>query len=132
MTGLGQVQIELGELDGVDGTLREGLEIFERMGLVTEICYVTILLAHVMSANGDSEGAAEAASCVRADASSDRPFLFQATTIAESAAALLEELSATMEFATLESAVARGEMKGIDVLVKELLTEGRLDLSVGA
>jgi tetratricopeptide (TPR) repeat protein len=131
LTGIGQVQIQLGEWDSARGTLREGLEIFEKMGLVTEICHVTMLLAQVMSMTGDSERAIEAASCVRADDSSDRPFLFETTTIAESATALLNNLSTTMESGEFSSAVARGEMKGLDIVVKELLADGRTHLTAG-
>lgn len=87
--------------------------------------YVTTLLARVMSANGDAAGAAEATSCVRADPSSSRPFLFQSSPIAELATELLDELSTEMEPPTFESAVARGEVKGLDIQVKELLTEAR-------
>jgi hypothetical protein len=38
---------------------------------------------------------------------------------------LLDELSGMMEAGAFASAVARGEVKGLDVLVKELLTESR-------
>ena len=65
LTGLGQIQIQLGEWDVADRTLCEGLELFERMGLVTEMGHVTLMLARVRSNTGDREQAAEAASCVR-------------------------------------------------------------------
>lgn len=125
LTGLGQIQLQRDEWGAADRTLCESLDLFERMGLATEIGYVTVLLAKVISQNGDTERAAEAASCVRADPSSDRPYLFQTTTTAESAAELLDELSGMMEGGAFASAVARGEGKGLDVLVKELLTESR-------
>jgi hypothetical protein len=67
------------------------------MGLATEIGYVTVLLAKVIAQNGESERSAEAASCVRSDPSSDRPYLFQTITTAEMATGLLDELSGTME-----------------------------------
>jgi hypothetical protein len=102
------------------------------MGLATEIGYVTSLLATVIAQSGDSERAAEAASCVRADPSSDRPYLFQTKTTAELATELLDELSGMMDSGAFASAVARGEMMGLDVLVKELLTESRFDPSAGA
>ncbi|MEX1037856.1 MAG: AAA family ATPase, partial [Acidimicrobiia bacterium] len=129
LTGLGKVQIQRGEWDRADGILREGLEIFERMGLVNEMGYVTILLAQVMSMSGAAERAAEAATSVRADPSSDRPFIFETTTIAESATALLDDLSTRMESEAFGAAVARGEMKGLDIVVKELLTEDRANHS---
>ncbi len=125
LTGLGKVHIERGDWDGADGTLREGLEIFERMGLVNEMGYVMILLGQVMSTHGDTERAVEVAACVRADPSSDRPFIFETTAIAESATTLLNDLSTTMDGQTFGAAVARGEMKGLDIVVKELLTEDR-------
>ncbi|HVR77043.1 MAG TPA: adenylate/guanylate cyclase domain-containing protein [Acidimicrobiia bacterium] len=129
LTGLGQIQIQRGEWGAADRTLCESLDLFERMGLATEIGYVTVLLAKVIANSGDTQRAAEAASCVRGDPSSDRPYLFQTTTTAESAAELLDELSAMMEPDAFASAVARGEVKGLDVLVKELLTEGRTYLT---
>lgn len=132
LTGLGQIQLEQGESGSADTTLREALDLFDRMGLVAEIGHVTTLLARVMANRGDAERAAEVASCVRADPSSDRPWLFQPTTIAESAAAVLDHLSATMDAEVYASAVARGEVKGLDVLVKELLTEDRTYLTAGA
>jgi hypothetical protein len=125
LTGLGQIQIQRGEWGAADRTLCESLDLFERMGLATEIGYVTILLARVTAQNGDTERAAEAGSCVRSDPSSDRPYLFQTITTAEMAAELLDELSGMMEAGAFASAVARGEVKGLDVLVKELLTESR-------
>jgi ATP/maltotriose-dependent transcriptional regulator MalT len=124
LTGLGQIQIQRGEWSVADRTLCEGLELFERMGLATEMGYVTLKLAKVRSNTGDREGAAEAASCVRADPSSDRSFL-ETATAAESAAEFLDELSAVMEADAFASAVARGEVKGLDVMVKELLAERR-------
>lgn len=127
LTGLGQIQIQLGEWNVADRTLCEGLELFERMGLVTEMGYVTLMLAKVRSNTGDREGAAEAASCVRADPSSDRPYMvLETTTAAESAAELLDELSVMMEAGAFASAVARGEVKGLDVVVNELLAERRI------
>ena len=125
LTGQGQIQIQRGEWGAADRTLHESLDLFERMGLATEIGYVTILLAKVIAQDGDTERAVETASCVRSDPSSDRPYLFQTTTTAESAAELLAELSGMMEAGAFASAVARGEVKGLDVLVKELLTESR-------
>lgn len=127
LTGLGQIQIQLDEWNVADRTLCEGLELFQRMGLVTEMGYVTLMLAKVRSNTGDMEQAAEAASCVRADPSSDRPYFLETTTAAESAAELLDELSAMMEAGAFASAVARGEVKGLDVVVKELLAERRTD-----
>jgi ATP/maltotriose-dependent transcriptional regulator MalT len=97
LTGLGQVQIQRGEWGAADRTLCESLDLFERMGLATEIGYVTVLLAKVIAQNGESERSAEAASCVRSDPSSDRPYLFQTITTAEMATGLLDELSGTME-----------------------------------
>ena len=124
LTGLGQIQIQRGEWSLADRTFCEGLELFERMGLVTEMGYVTLKLAKVRSNTGDREQAAEAASCVRADPSSDRSFL-ETATAAESAAEFLDELSAVMEADAFASAVARGEVKGLDVMVKELLADRR-------
>jgi tetratricopeptide (TPR) repeat protein len=132
LSGLGHIQIQTGDADSADGNLRESLEIFEKMGLVAEICYVATLLARVMSMRGDIANAVETASCVRADPSSERPFLFETTPIAESATELLHELSGMMESEAFASAVARGEMMGLDVLDKELLTESRFDHSAGA
>jgi predicted ATPase len=132
LTGLSQVQIQRGEWGAADRTLCESLDLFERMGLATEIGYVTSLLATVIAQSGDSERAAEAASCVRADPSSDRPYLFQTKTTAELATELLDELSGMMDSGAFASAVAQGEMMGLDVLVKELLTESRFDPSAGA
>jgi predicted ATPase len=125
LTGLGQVQIQRGEWGAADRTLCESLDLFERMGLATEIGYVSMLLARVIAQNGDTERAAEAASCVRSDPSSDRPYLFQTTTTAELATELLDELSGMMEPQVFATAVSRGEVKGLDILVKELLTEDR-------
>ena len=107
-----------------DRTLCEGLELFERMGLVVEMRSVTLMLAKVRSNTGDRERAAEAASCVRADPSSVHLYpVLETITAAESAAELLDQLSATMEAGAFASAVARGEVKGLDVVVKELLAE---------
>lgn len=124
LVGLGQIQIQLGKWNAADQTLCEGLELFDRMGLVTEMGHVALMLAKVMSNTGDTERAVEAASCVRADPSSHRPFL-ETTPPSESAAELLAELAATVDAGAFASAVARGEVKGLDVLVKELLAERR-------
>jgi len=126
LTGLGQIQIRLGHWNVADRTLCEGLELFERMGLVREMGYATIMLAKVRSNSGDRERAVEAASCVRTDPSSDRPYFLETTTVADSAAELLDELSAMMDAGAFASAVARGEVKGLDVVVKELLAERRM------
>jgi predicted ATPase/class 3 adenylate cyclase len=125
LTGLGLIQIQRGEWQVADRTLREGLELFERMGLVAEMSSVALLLAKVRLSTGDRERAAEAASSVRADPSSDRPFFLEPTTIAESATELLDDLSAVMEANAFASAVALGEVKGLGLVVKELLTESR-------
>ncbi len=77
LTGIGQIQVQRGEWSVADRTLCEGLELFERLGLVTEMGYVTFMLAKVMANTGDRERAAEAASCVRADPSSDRPYFLE-------------------------------------------------------
>jgi hypothetical protein len=132
LTGLGQIHIQRSEWDVADRRLCEGLELFERMGLIMEMGHVTLMLARVRSNTGDTERAAEAASCVRADPSSARPYFLEPTTSAESATELLDELSAVMEAGVFASAVARGEVKGLDVVVKELLAELRLDLTAVA
>jgi predicted ATPase/class 3 adenylate cyclase len=121
LVGLGQIQIQLGKWSVADRTLCEGLELFEGMGLITEMGYVALMLAKVRSNTGDRERAVEAASCVRADPSSDRPYNLETTTPAEAAAQLLDELSAMMDAGAFASAVARGQVKSLDVLVKEIL-----------
>jgi predicted ATPase/class 3 adenylate cyclase len=125
LTGLGQIQIQVGEWTVADRTLREGLQLFERMGLASEMGFVTLMLAKVRSNTGDREWAAEAASCVRADPSSNRPYFLETTTTTATAEAFLDELSAQMEAGAFASAVARGEAEGLDVVVKELLAEPR-------
>lgn len=132
LTGLGQIQVQRGAWDVADRTLCEGLELFDRLGLVIETGYVTLLLAKVRAHSGDRERAAEAASCVRADPASDRSYFLETATTAESAAELLDELAATMEAGAFASAVARGQVKSLDVVVKELLAERRTPLTAVA
>lgn len=126
LTGLGQIEIERGELARAKRTLLESLDIFERMGLISESGYVAVLLARIMAQTGDTASAIEIASCVRADPSTDRAYLIQDDTVAELATVLIDELASTVAASDLASAIARGKMKALDVLVKELLTEHRL------
>jgi hypothetical protein len=44
---------------------------------------------------------------------------------------MVDEFSAVMEISAFASAVARGEVKGLDVMVKELLAEPHASTAVG-
>lgn len=125
LIGLGEIQIGLGDMDAAERNLRDGLDLFERMGFVAEMSYAVLLLARVMSGRGDLARAVEVASCVRADPASRQPYLFQTVTTTELAAEFLDRLSGEMDPATFDGGMLRGAGKRLDIQVKELLTADR-------
>ena len=126
LMGIGQVHATKGEWELADRSLREGLEEFERIGLIADMSYAALLAARVRPILGDIELAVAVASSIEADPASQQAYFFESETTAALAAEFLEELSATTEPGVFASAVAQGQAKGLDVMIKELLNEERL------
>ncbi|GMQ86260.1 MAG: LuxR family transcriptional regulator [Acidimicrobiia bacterium] len=122
LQGLGQAYASNGDLDAASDALVESLDIFDRMGLVTEMAGVLVMIARVRTETGRAEQAVEILSCVLADPSSDQMFVFEQQTITEAAEGVLEQLEAELDPDLYAAARARGAAITLDVAVKELLT----------
>lgn len=125
LVGIGQVHARKGQWALAHRNLQDGLEELERIGLLADRSYAALQLARVKSTMGDVELALAVASSVAADPSSQQSYFFESETTAALAADLLLELSAAVSSSAYSSAVAQGQAKGLDVMVKELLSDGR-------
>ncbi len=125
LQGLGQAYSASGDLDAASDAFLESLDIFDQMGLVTDMAGLLVMMAGVRAETGQAEQAEQAVeilSCVLADPSRDKMFVFEQETIGGAAAGALERLETELDADVYAAANARGTATTLEVMVKELLS----------
>ncbi len=125
LQGLGQAYMTGGDHNAASDAFLESLDIFEQMGLVTDIAAVLVMIAGVRAETGQAEQAVEILSCVLADPASDKLFVFEQERIGDVATRVLDQLEQQPDPEIYAAARVRGTALTLDVLVKELLAERR-------
>ena len=122
LQGLAGAHAAAGELAAANATFLDSLAIFERLGLVSDMASIMVLMAGVYAQQGETERAVEILACVLADPVIDQPLIAEQAPIGEVATHVLSDLEEQLDPETYGSARAAGTAKTLEVGVKELLT----------
>ncbi|MGB8360033.1 MAG: AAA family ATPase [Acidimicrobiia bacterium] len=121
LMGLGEANLDAGDLAAAEAAFVESLRVAERTGMVLEMLTALLRIAQVFAAGERSREAVEILATVIAEPASNHRMFAEGTMINSAASEALESLQDSMDPGEYERALAGGSSKAYRAVAKDLI-----------